>query len=54
MIAGGFDYLVKVRTKDIRDYRQVLGERISQLPLSGATSTYVSMDSIRDHGVVGV
>ena len=31
MIAGGFDYLVKVRTSNVRDYRRVLGERISQL-----------------------
>ena len=27
MIAGGFDYLVKVRTSNVRDYRRVLGEK---------------------------
>jgi len=51
MIAGGFDYLVKVRTGDIADYRRVLGEQISRLPHVAATSTYVSMESIRDRGV---
>lgn len=51
MIAGGFDYLVKVRTRDIRDYRRVLGESISGLPHVAATSTYVSMESVRDRGV---
>ena len=32
MIAGDFDYLLKVRTSDIKRYRQVLGEKISSLP----------------------
>jgi Lrp/AsnC family leucine-responsive transcriptional regulator len=51
MIAGGFDYLVKVRTSDIGDYRRVLGESISRLPHVASTSTYVSMESVRDRGV---
>ncbi len=48
MIAGGFDYLLKVRTRDIADYRQVLAERISALPHVAHTSTYVAMQSITD------
>ncbi len=48
MIAGGFDYLLKVRTRDIADYRRVLAERISALPHVAQTSTYVSMQSVRD------
>ena len=32
MIAGAFDYLLKVRTADIEAYRRVLGESISNLP----------------------
>src|SRR3546814_8693939 len=32
MIASSFDYLLKVRTPDIRRYRIVLGEKISSLP----------------------
>ena len=51
MIAGGFDYLVKVRTRDIGAYRQVLSEQVSRLPHVAATSTYVSMESVRDPGV---
>ncbi|MGV6811206.1 MAG: Lrp/AsnC family transcriptional regulator [Brevirhabdus sp.] len=51
MIAGGFDYLVKVRTSDIAQYRHVLSERVSQLPHIASTSTYVSMESVRDRGV---
>jgi Lrp/AsnC family leucine-responsive transcriptional regulator len=48
MIAGAFDYLLKVRTRDIKSYRLVLGEVISALPHVGSTSTHVSMQSVKD------
>jgi Lrp/AsnC family leucine-responsive transcriptional regulator len=50
MIAGAFDYLLKVRTSDIRAYREVLGEVISALPHVAATSTHVSMEAVKDDG----
>ncbi len=48
MIAGAFDYLLKVRTRDIRDYRRALGEVISTLPHVASTSTHVSMQAVKD------
>ena len=48
MIASSFDYLLKVRTSDIRRYRFVLGEKISSLPHVASTSTFVAMETIRD------
>lgn len=48
MIASSFDYLLKVRTADIRRYRAVLGEHISSLPHVASTSTFVAMETIRD------
>ena len=48
MIAGSFDYLLKVRTSDIRRYRAVLGEKISSLPHVASTSSFVAMETIRD------
>lgn len=48
MVAGGFDYLLKVRTTDITEYRRVMGERISSLPHVAATSTYVAMEAVKD------
>lgn len=48
MIASSFDYLLKVRTANIRRYREVLGERISSLPHVASTSTFVAMETIRD------
>ena len=50
MIAGAFDYLLKVRTTDIRRYRQVLGEKISSLPHVSNTSTFVVMQSVKESG----
>lgn len=51
MIAGAFDYLLKIRTSDIANYRQVLGEKISSLPFVANTSTFVAMEAIKEAGV---
>lgn len=48
MIASRFDYLLKVRTADIADYRRVLAERISALPHVAQTSTYVAMEAVKE------
>lgn len=48
MIAGAFDYLLKVRSSDIAEYRRVLGEVISRLPHVAATSTHVAMETVKD------
>lgn len=48
MIAGQFDYLLKVRTKNIADYRIALGEKISSLPCVANTSTHVVMEAVKD------
>jgi Lrp/AsnC family leucine-responsive transcriptional regulator len=48
MIAGRFDYLLKIRTPDIRRYRLVLGEKISSLPFVASTSTNVVMESVKE------
>jgi Lrp/AsnC family leucine-responsive transcriptional regulator len=48
MIASRFDYLLKVRTTDIQDYRRVLAEQISALPHVAGTSTYVAMEAVKE------
>jgi Lrp/AsnC family transcriptional regulator, leucine-responsive regulatory protein len=50
LIAGAFDYLVKVRTRDISAFREVLGEKISALPHVSHTSTFVAMGTVVDLG----
>lgn len=48
MIAGHFDYLLKVRTRDMTDYRRFLGETVSDLPHVAHTSTYVAMEAVKE------
>jgi Lrp/AsnC family leucine-responsive transcriptional regulator len=48
MIAGNFDYLLKVRTNNINAYRLLLSEKISSLPNVASTSTFVSMESVKE------
>lgn len=51
MIAGNFDYLMKIRTQSMSDYRRVLAEKISTLPHVSGTSTYVAMQAVKEDGV---
>lgn len=46
MIAGGFDYLLKVRSPDMAGYRRIMAEKISALPHIHATTSYVSMEAV--------
>ncbi|MBT8152918.1 Lrp/AsnC ligand binding domain-containing protein [Epibacterium ulvae] len=48
MMASHFDYLLKVRTRSMSDYRAVLGEKISALPHVSSTSTYVAMQAVKE------
>lgn len=48
MLAGGFDYLLKIRVKDMSAYRKFLGATLSELPSVRATHTYIVMDSIKN------
>lgn len=50
MIAGAFDYLLKLRTADMLAYRRLLAEEISQLPHVAATSTHVAMEAVKETG----
>lgn len=48
LIAGPFDYLVKIRTADINAFRLVLGEKLSALPHVAHTSSFVAMATVVD------
>jgi Lrp/AsnC family leucine-responsive transcriptional regulator len=47
MVAGGFDYLLKVRVKNMSNYRRFLGETISTLPGVDRTHTYMVMEEVK-------
>ena len=48
MIAGGFDYLLKIRTRDTAAYRRILGEVVACLPYVAHTSTFVVLEEVKD------
>ena len=48
LIAGQFDYLMKIRCRDMRAYREILAEVVSNLPHVASTSTHVSMQAVKD------
>ncbi|WP_410219543.1 Lrp/AsnC family transcriptional regulator [Paracoccus sp. (in: a-proteobacteria)] len=50
MIAGGFDYLLKVRSRDMTHYRRIMAEKISSLPHVHATSSHVAMEAVVEQG----
>ena len=47
MVAGGFDYLIKARVKDMADYRRFLGRSLVSLPSVRETHTYVVMEEVK-------
>jgi Lrp/AsnC family transcriptional regulator, leucine-responsive regulatory protein len=53
LIAGNFDYLMKIRTRSMTEYRIVLAEKISTLPHVAGTSTYVAMQAVKEEAGLG-
>ena len=47
MVAGGFDYLMKVRVADMDAYRRFLGHGIARLPGVRETRTYVVIEKVK-------
>src|SRR5436190_18676957 len=52
MVAGGFDYLVKVRVPDMAAYRAFLGEVLSRVPGIRATHSYAVMERVKESTAV--
>lgn len=48
MVAANFDYLLKVRSVNMTDYRRILADKISSLPHVKQTSTFIVMESVKD------
>ncbi|MGC3981913.1 MAG: Lrp/AsnC ligand binding domain-containing protein [Steroidobacteraceae bacterium] len=47
MVAGGFDYLIKVRMKDMSAYRHFLGETIMAIKGVRETRTYAVLEEVK-------
>jgi Lrp/AsnC family leucine-responsive transcriptional regulator len=52
MVAGGFDYLLKVRVADMSAYREFLGEVLSRVPGIRETHSYAVMERVKESPAV--
>lgn len=48
MMSGGYDYLLKIRTKNVAEYRKLLGDVLSCLPGLLQTSTFPVLEEVKD------
>lgn len=54
MVAGGFDYLLKVRVPDMAAYRRFLGEALAEVPGIRQTHSYPVMEEIKAGPRIGL
>lgn len=52
MIAGSFDYMLKIRTRDILHFREVLGEKIGKLPGVMQTHSFSVIETVKDSNAI--
>ncbi|KZN53996.1 winged helix-turn-helix transcriptional regulator [Pseudoalteromonas luteoviolacea] len=53
MVAGGFDYLLKIRVTDMHQYREVLGQ-IVEIPWVGTNHTYMVIEHVKEDAGVTI
>lgn len=54
MVAGGFDYLIKIRVADMKDYQRFLGEKLATTPGISQTHTYVVIQDVKSETAITV
>lgn len=52
MVGGGFDYLVKIRVRDMGEYRDILGGVIGALPMVESTHSYFVMEEVKESAIL--
>jgi Lrp/AsnC family leucine-responsive transcriptional regulator len=48
MVGGGFDYLLKIRVRDMGEYRTILGGVLGALPMVESTHSYFVMEEVKE------
>lgn len=54
LISGSFDYLLKVRLTAMREYRELLGHILRQIPVPAQSNSYVVMEEIKENGPLSI
>lgn len=48
MVGGGFDYILKIRTASMSEFRRLMGERLSRISGISSTNSYFVMQEIKN------
>ena len=54
MVAGGFDYLIKIRVADMQHYQRFLGEKLASIRDISQTHTYVVIQDVKSETAVHI
>lgn len=54
MVAGGFDYLIKIRTESMQSYRSFLGEKLAAIEGIAQTHTYAVMEEVKSTHLIPI
>ena len=54
MVAGGFDYLIKIRVADMQHYQRFLGEKLSSIRDISQTHTYVVIQDVKSETTIHI
>jgi Lrp/AsnC family leucine-responsive transcriptional regulator len=54
MVAGGFDYIIKIRVEDMDAYRDFLGGKFAAIKGISQTYTYVVMEEVKSTHIVPI
>jgi Lrp/AsnC family leucine-responsive transcriptional regulator len=54
MVGGGFDYLLKIRVRDMGEYRDILGGMLGALPMVESTHSYFVMEEVKESNFLNV
>jgi len=54
MVAGGFDYLIKIRVADMQHYQRFLGEKLASISDISQTHTYVVIQDVKSKTAIHI
>ncbi|SDD51582.1 Lrp/AsnC ligand binding domain-containing protein [Kordiimonas lacus] len=54
MIGGKFDYILKVRTADMQEFRRFMAQKLSCMPELASTQSYFAMEEVKNTHEIAV
>jgi Lrp/AsnC family leucine-responsive transcriptional regulator len=54
MVAGGFDYLIKIRVTDMQHYQRFLGGKLAAIEGISQTHTYVVIEDVKSETALSI